>query len=68
MQDMYTVMIVDDEKAIRDSLPVVINLKCMVFAFVRQREMGRMHSKNTAGAPRCTASRYSYANLDGLGL
>ena len=39
MQDMYTVMIVDDEKAIRDSLPVV------VFAFVRQREMGRMHSK-----------------------
>ena len=30
MQDMYTVMIVDDEKAIRDSLPAVINFEAQL--------------------------------------
>ena len=50
MQDMYTVMIVDDEKAIRDSLPAVINFE--IFVFARQLEMGRMHSKKYGSSTR----------------
>ena len=52
MQDMYTVMIVDDEKAIRDSLPAVINFEMYGFRVARQREMGRMHSKKYGSSTR----------------
>ena len=64
MQDMYTVMIVDDEKAIRDSLPAVINFEMYGFRVCQTARNGQdALEKNTAGAPGCTDSRYSYANF-----
>ena len=41
MQDMYTVMIVDDEKAIRDSLPVVINFEMYGFRICQTARNGQ---------------------------
>lgn len=63
MQDMYTVMIVDDEKAIRDSLPAVINFEMYGFRVCQTARNGQWHSKKYGGASGCTASRYSYANF-----
>ena len=41
MQDMYTVMIVDDEKAIRDSLPAVINFEMYGFCVCQTARNGQ---------------------------
>lgn len=41
MQDMYTVMIVDDEKAIRDSLPAVINFEMYGFRVCQTARNGQ---------------------------
>lgn len=58
MQDMYTVMIVDDEKAIRDSLPAVINFEMYGFRVCQTARNGQMHSKKYGSSTGCTASRY----------
>ena len=69
MQDMYTVMIVDDEKAIRDSLPAVINFEMYGFRVCQTARNGQdALEKIQQEHPDVLLLDIRMPILDGLGL
>ena len=69
MQDMYTVMIVDDEKAIRDSLPAVINFEAYGFRVCQTARNGQdALEKIQQEHPDVLLLDIRMPILDGLGL